>query len=104
MTTSRPPARAGNATPPSVDPARSALSGCRAGDPRALQPNQARRYRPPQRSALRPSCACGRTRDPPRWPKVRPEYLRDVDEQVYLPKAVRGLLYVGQDDPELLFG
>jgi hypothetical protein len=30
--------------------------------------------------------------------------LRDVDEQVYLPKAVRGLLYVGQDDPELLFG
>jgi hypothetical protein len=58
MTTSRTPARAANATPPSVDPARSALSRCRPGDPRALRPNRVGRYRPPRRSALYPSCAC----------------------------------------------
>jgi hypothetical protein len=36
--------------------------------------------------------------------EARPGYLRDVDEQVYLPEAVYGLLHVGRDSPELLFG
>src|SRR5215203_1205863 len=36
--------------------------------------------------------------------EVRPQLLRDVDEQVYLPEAACGLLYVGQEGPEPLFG